>query len=102
MQRTQSSSTRTRLFTAAGWWFKMRTKLAILALILVCLGCGDPNTPHSSTTIFGKCRFCAKPGYSSAHYVDPSAAQEAADKGDVTITGRIVCGECRKKMEIPK
>ena len=80
----------------------MRTKLTLLALVLVCIGCGGPNTPHSSSTEFGKCRFCAKPGYSSANYVDSTAAQQAAEEGDVTITARIVCGDCRKKMEVPK
>lgn len=74
-------------------------KLILLSMLIgLIIGC-SPLTPESENTVFGKCRFCGKPGYSTDRWVDPVRAQLAADKGNPSVASTIVCGECRRKMK---
>lgn len=80
-------------------------RLLLLAVLVACVGCQanrEPLGPNSKWTVFGKCRFCGNPGYSAEVWIDSDDAQERADKGDPKVAGSIVCGACRKKMEVPK
>ena len=75
----------------------MKYLIALFALV-ACLGCGTGDkSPVTGDLVWGHCRFCKKPGYSTANWIDPLAMQQLADKGDKEITSTIVCGDCRKK-----
>lgn len=73
----------------------------MLVLATIVAGCGNESS-SSEAPVFGDCRFCKKPGYSTNRWLSPSSAQKAADEGDKEVTGTIVCGDCREKMGVPK
>lgn len=76
-------------------------KAVILLTLLSLLGCAEtytPRTPTSSGTVFGKCRYCGKPGYSADNWTDVASAQSKAET-EPYVRDSIVCGKCRAEME---